>query len=179
MDIPEDPEDFEGQTTGSMMDAVYEELRRMATVKMAGERSGHTLQATALVNEAYQRLAGPGDTPKQWQDKRQFMAAAANAMRRILVECARKRNAAKRQREDVEFHDSHISAGSSDEEIMAINEALDLLEIEYPRAAEIVKLRYFVGYLPAEIAEQIGVCKKTVDRDWSLAKAWLYKHLKK
>lgn len=155
-------------------EAVYAELRTMAAHKMASERPGHTLQPTALVNEAYLRLAGANGKP--WENRAHFFAAAAEAMRRILVDSARRNRQLKRggERERVDFCESMIVAPGEDEKLLLVNEALDTLAREDPVKAEIVKLRYFVGLSHSEIAQALNVNEKTVRRHWEVAKIKLY-----
>lgn len=167
----------EGQTTGSMTEILYEELRRIARAKMKGERANHTLQATILVNEAYLRLK-ENKQNKPWKDEEQFMRAAANVMRQILIDYARKKNADKREHDKTELDESRIEGGASLDELLAIDEALKRFEKAYPRAAEVVKLRYFVGYTIDEIADMFGCSDGTVKRDWAFARAWLKKETK-
>lgn len=160
---------------------VYDELRRIAWQRMASERPGVTLQATALVHEAYLRLMGDAAAP--WSDRGQFFAAAAESMRRILVDQARRRNAQKRggdrHRDDqlsielatnVEIDDRSI-------DLEALDAALAALEAEDPRKASVVKLRYFTGLTIDQAARALGISPATADRDWAYAKAFLYAEL--
>ncbi|WP_367871123.1 ECF-type sigma factor [Luteolibacter sp. Populi] len=162
-----------GDESGSeqLMASIYAELRRMAAGKMAGERSDHTLQPTALVNEAYLRLAGgAGD----WASRRHFFGAASEAMRRILVENARRRAAQKRAGDrtllDEEVHDL-----PQDEKLLQVHEVLDELEAQDPLKAKIVKMRFFVGLGHEEIAALLELNEKTVRRHWELARVWLFR----
>ena len=162
-----------------LLPLVYDELRRLAAAQMAHEKPGQTLQATALVHEAYLRLVGPADE-RRWENRRHFFAAAAEAMRRILVEKARQRKSAKRG-------DAKRSSAAPDElvaeqpteplEILAVHEALDRLAEKSPRKAELVKLRYFLGCTITEAAELLGIAPATAEEDWTYAKAWLRKQL--
>ena len=157
----------------ALLPVVYEELRRLASVKMAGERPGHTLQATALVHEAWIRLAAsPGQA---WQGQTHFFAAAAEAMRRILIDKARRKTAQKRGagRVHEELNESHIELRAPADELLAVNEALEELAIKEPTTAQVVKLRYFVGMTLSEIADAMGISLSTVERHWAFAKAWL------
>lgn len=157
----------------ALMAAVYAELRRMASVKMAGEPPGQTLQATALVHEAWLRL---GD--QHFENRAHFFSAAAEAMRRILVERARSKLCRKRGSgaEHCELGELEIAAPlASGEEMMAVHEALDRLAEHDPRAAELVKLRYFVGLSFEDVAEVLGVSLRTAKRDWTYARAWLHR----
>ncbi len=162
----------------ALFDAVYPELKRRAARYLRSERPGHTLQATALVNEAYMQLMGQ---PKagDWKDRSHFFAVAAQAMRRILVDYARNRKAAKRDggRVRVEFTD--VLAVSEDrlDQVLAIDEALIRLAGWDARQCQIVEMRFFAGLTEEEIAEALGVTARTVKRDWKVAKAWLYGEL--
>jgi len=157
-----------------LYEVVYAELRAIAAHKLAGERPGHTLQPTALVNEAYLRLSSANGKP--WENRAHFFAAAAEAMRRILVDSARRNRQLKRggEREQVELCDSMIIAPAEDEKLLLVHEALDALAREDPLKAEIVKLRYFVGLNHQEIAQAFNVNEKTVRRHWEVAKVRLY-----
>jgi len=153
--------------------AVYEELRRLARHKMAGESSGHTLQPTALVHEAWLRLVSPGQ--QSWQNRAHFFTAAAEAMRRILVEHARRKLSLKRGGGAVreEFEESRLVMKAAPDELLAVNEALDKLAREDAAAAELVKLRYFVGMTMEEAASALGLATRTAERTWTFARAWL------
>lgn len=152
---------------------VYEELRKLAAQKMAREAAGHTLQPTALVHEAWLRLAGRGH--QQWNSRGHFFSAAAEAMRRILIEAARRKHSQRRGGglERVDLDDSQILLERPADEILAVNEALDKLAREDPLAAELVKLRYFVGMALPEAAQALGMSPRTVDRLWAYARTWL------
>ncbi|MCF7763607.1 MAG: sigma-70 family RNA polymerase sigma factor [Verrucomicrobia bacterium] len=156
-----------------LLPLVYEELRRLAAHKMANERPGQTLQATALVHEAWVKLAG--SSQQQWRGRSHFFGAAAEAMRRILIDKARRRTAQKRgdgiQLE--KLNESRIELRAPPDEILAVSEALDQLAKKEPVSAEVVKLKYFVGMTLPEIAEALDVSLSTVERHWSFAKAWL------
>lgn len=154
---------------------LYEELHRIARGKMAMERPGHTLSSTALVHEAWLRLQK--SAPEKWRDRKQFYAAAAEAMRRILVESARRRLAAKRggEAEVVPLDDSlAVAAPLPDERLIGVHEVLDELEKEDELKARIVKMRFFGGLKHDEIAALLEVSQPTVRRHWTLAKMWLY-----
>jgi RNA polymerase sigma factor (TIGR02999 family) len=161
-----------------LMPQVYTELRRLAAAKMARERPGHTLQATALVHEAYLRLA---NAPCQqfWNNRIHFFAAAAEAMRRILIENARRKQRAKRggRPEAVAFDEVEIAAPTPDEKLIMIDDCLDELERESPVEAQVVKLHYYAGLTLEEIAQVTGVAEITVRRRHAFAKAWIYEHL--
>jgi RNA polymerase sigma factor (TIGR02999 family) len=166
------------ESARELLTLVYDELRRLAGRRLAGEAPGHTLQATALVHEAYLRLVG---TPKgeRWENRRHFFGAAAEAMRRILVESARGRHSQKRgggrSREDVD--DLNVVAPEPSDDLLAIDPALDKLAAGDPRAAELVKLRYFVGLSLPEAAEVLGISPRTADRTWAYARAWLHREI--
>lgn len=157
-----------------LLPLVYDELRKLAAHKMTGEAAGHTLQPTALVHEAWLRLVG-ADSP-QFDGRGHFFAAAAEAMRRILVDRARQKLALKRgagaERVDLESVD--LAAPEGDAKLVRVHEALDALEAEDPLEAQVVKLRFFVGMSNDEVAEALGVNEKTVRRHWNHAKVWLY-----
>ena len=155
---------------------VYHELRRLAAAYLRRERPGQTLQATALVHEAYLRLAGAG-TP--WQDKRHFVGIAARSMRQILVERARARGAQKRWAglDRVSLTDALALAGQQDAMLPALDEALDRLEQVDAEQARIVELRFFAGLSIEETADALGMSPATLKRRWSLARAWLHREL--
>lgn len=161
-----------------LLAAVYDELRRLAQSKMAGERQGHTLQATALVHEAWLRLGG--DIQKQWENRRHFFGAAAEAMRRILVDHARKRNTGKRGggAVKIELMESLLQVESPSEELVAVHEALEQLEVEDPQAAELVKMRYFIGLTMQQAADTLGLKKRTAEGIWEFGRAWLKRRLR-
>jgi len=161
-----------------LLPLVYEELRKLATVRMASELPGQTLQATALVHEAWLRLTGPAET--KWNGRGHFFAAAAEAMRRILVDRARKKARQRHggQLERVDLEHVTLATEDSDDTVLAIHEALEKLARESAQQAEIVKLRYFAGLEHAEIAEALGVSEPTVRRHWAYARSWLYAELK-
>jgi RNA polymerase sigma factor (TIGR02999 family) len=157
-----------------LLPLVYEELRRLAAHKMANEASGQTLQATALVHEAWLRLVGNQD--KKWEGRAHFFAAAAEAMRRILIDRARRKRAARhgggQQRIDIQEVD--LASPTDDDQLLAVNEALDKLASQHPVEAEVVKLRYFVGMTNEEAAEVLGISPRTAKYYWTHARAWLY-----
>ena len=164
------------KAAAELLPLVYDELRNLATARMAEEKPGQTLQPTALVHEAYVRLIG-GAQPQSWDGRGHFFAAAAEAMRRILVEQARRRTSLKRgggrEQQDIEPDDLPVTPPGDPLEILAIHEALDQLATESPRKAQVVKLRYFLGCTMAETAEILGVAVKTAEEDWTYARAWL------
>ncbi len=162
-----------------LLPLVYDELRRLASVRMAREAGAHTLQATALVHEAWLRLGGDGQP--QWENRAHFFAAAAEAMRRILIDCARRRRAARHggglRRVDVNDPALAIPAAGDDDEMLCVHEALGALARHDPRRAELVKLRYFAGLTLEEAAEVLGVAPATAKRDWAYARAWLFREI--
>ncbi|MEZ5327965.1 MAG: ECF-type sigma factor [Verrucomicrobiales bacterium] len=163
-----------------MFAGLYVELHKIARGRMASERSGQTLDATALVHEAWLRLEK--SAPEEWRDRTQFYAAAAEAMRRILVDAARRRLAAKRgEGAQAACLDDGllIPAPMADERLLEVHEILDQLEKEHPLDAQIVKLRFFGGLKQDEIAALLEVSEKTVQRHWIMAKTWLYQVLQK
>lgn len=158
------------------MPLVYDELRKLAAARLAQEQAGQTLQATALVHEAYLRLVG-GEAKQPWEGCRHFFAAAAEAMRRILVESARRKQSHKHGgdwlRSDVE-PDAFPGANPQDPLlVLAIHESLARLAEKHPRKAELVKLRYFLGCTLPEAAEVLGIAPATAEDDWTFARAWL------
>ena len=157
-----------------LLPLVYDELRKLASSKMAGEAAGHTLQPTALVHEAWLRLGG--DDQPTWQSRAHFFSAAAEAMRRILVDRARRRLAAKRGGGDVAVDLDEIDLPSpiaDDDQLLAVNEALEKFAALDPRKAELVKLRYFVGLSFDEASATLGIAVPTAKQWWAYARAWL------
>jgi RNA polymerase sigma factor (TIGR02999 family) len=164
------------QAAKKLLPLVYDDLRKLAAVKLAQEKPGQTLQATALVHDAYLRLV-EGPTSELWESRRHFFAAAAEAMRRILVEQARRKSREK--------HGGHLEYSDKDLEliagaeaadpfvVLAIHESLEHLAERSPRKAELVKLRFFLGYTVAEAAEILGIAAATAEEDWTYARAWL------
>ena len=154
-----------------LLPLVYDELRALAAASMAAEAPGHTLNPTALVHEAYLRLVGD----QQFDGCGHFFAAAAEAMRRILVNHARDRNRLKRGygRRRVDLDQLNGLASANDESLLELDDALDRLATDYPAAAELVKLRFFAGMTLAEAAEALGLSRRTADRHWNFARAWL------
>jgi RNA polymerase sigma factor (TIGR02999 family) len=160
---------------GQLLPLVYDELRRLAAARLAAEPSGNTLQPTALVHEAYLRLVGTPDGDR-WDHRGHFFAAAAEAMRRILVEAARRKKADKhgggRHRHDA--NDLPIAAPPVDDDLVALDEALTRFAQVEPQKAELVKLRYFVGLTIEETAAALGISPATAKRHWAYSKAWLF-----
>lgn len=161
-----------------LLPLIYEELRKLAARKMAREQPGHTLQATALVHEAWLRLGA--DAQPGWQHRADFFAAAAEAMRRILVERARRKHREKRGggAEHVDVDGLEIAGPpGNEEESLAIHEVLDRLAAHDDRKAKVVKLRYFVGFSFEQTAEVLGISVPTAKRDWAYARAWLHQEI--
>lgn len=154
-----------------LLPLVYAELRKLAAARLAQEKPGQTLDATGLVHEAYLRLVGG----QKFDGRGHFFAAAAEAIRRILVEQARRRQTAKRggNLDRVALDPDRVSAPAPDEELLALHEALDRLAEQHPEKAELVKLRYFAGLTADEAADALGISPSTADRHWNYARAWL------
>ena len=159
------------QAAADLLPLVYDELRRLAAAKLAVETRGHSLNPTALVHESYLRLVGD----QQFDGRGNFFAAAAEAMRRILVNHARDRNRLKRGggRRRVDLDRLTGLAAAGDDDLLGLDDALDRLAEDYPAAAELVKLRFFGGMTLGEAAEALGMFRRTADRHWSFARAWL------
>jgi RNA polymerase sigma factor (TIGR02999 family) len=161
-----------------LLPLVYEELRRLAAQKLAQERPGQTLQATALVHEAYVRLVDTEEA-QHWNSRGHFFAAAAEAMRRILVDAARSKSAAKRggRQRRVEIEVAELAARPRDPKLLALDDALAKLEQQHPPQAQLVKLRYFAGLSNREAAEVLGISTATASRYWVYARAWLQREM--
>jgi RNA polymerase sigma factor (TIGR02999 family) len=166
------------RTAGQLLPLVYEELRALAERRMRQESPGQTLGATALVHEAYIRLVDTTQI-KQWQNKWHFFSAAAEAMRRILVDCARRKSRLKRGggRHRVDLEKVDVTVDGMSDELIALDEALTKLAEEHPEKAKLVNLRYFAGLTHEEAAEALGLSISTADRHWAFARAWLYRHM--
>ena len=162
----------------ALVPIVYEELRRLARHFMRGQREGHTLQTTALVNEAYLRLIDSSRV--NWQNRAHFFAISAQLMRRVLIDFARAKASQKRGGELIKVTlDEHVEAADAPEaELLALDEALEDLARFSPRQSRIVELRYFGGLSEEEIAETLAVSTRTVRRDWNVARAWLFKRMR-
>jgi len=167
------------RASDELLPLVYEELRKLASVKMSQEVPGQTLQPTALVHEAWLRLVG--DENPQWNSRGHFFAAAAEAMRRILVENARKRarekHGGKLQRIDIT--ELNIAITTDDEKLLLVNEALEKLHEIDPSGAQLIKLRFFAGLSNVKAARMLGIPERTAKRNWAYARAWLYEELNK
>ena len=157
-----------------LLPRVYNELRKLAAAKLAQEKPGQTLQATALVHDAYIRLVD-GEQARHWNSRGHFFSAAAEAMRRILVDQARRRKAAKRggEAQRLELHESAIVTGHPSDELLAVDELLDRLAEIDPAAAKLVKLRFFVGLNMSEVADALGISVRSAHDIWVYARTWL------
>jgi RNA polymerase sigma factor (TIGR02999 family) len=157
-----------------LLPLVYEELRKLAAAKLAQEKAGQTLQATALVHEAYLRLVG-GDHAQHWDSRGHFFAAAAEAMRRILLNRARDRHRLKRggDRKRIDLDKIEVALDTPDEDLLALDEAMQAFAGEDPVCAKLVELRFFAGLSLREAAEFLGIPRRTADRNWAYARAWL------
>jgi RNA polymerase sigma factor (TIGR02999 family) len=166
------------RAAGQLLPQVYDELRRLATQRLAHELPGQTLEPTALVHEAYLRLVGD-DPDRPWDNRGHFFAAAAEAMRRILVEKARSKRRLKRggARARVVLDPALIAAPEASEDLLALDEALRKLAAQDPQAAALVSLRYFAGLTNKQAAEALGIAPRTADQRWAYARAWLMAEL--
>ena len=160
-----------------LLPLVYDELRRLAAHRMANELPGQTLQPTALVHEAWLRLVG--NQNQQWEGRAHFFAAAAEAMRRILIDCARRKRAERHGggQQRVDIGEVNVASPTEDDQLLAVNDALDKLAVEHKVEAELVKLRYFVGMTNDEAAEVLGISPRTAKYYWTHARAWLYREI--
>jgi RNA polymerase sigma factor (TIGR02999 family) len=164
------------QAAEQLLPLVYDELRRLAARRLADEEPGHTLQPTALVHEAYLKLVG-ADPQQPWNGRVHFFAAAAEAMRRILIDHARRKHRARRGGGKTRVELDDIGAAAVDgraDDLLALDEALTQLAAAAPRRAELVRLRYFAGLTLEQAAELLGISRATADRHWAFARAWLY-----
>lgn len=157
-----------------LLPLVYDELRKLAAARMARKSPGHTLQATVLVHEAYLRLVQP-NADRRWKDRRHFFIVAAEAMRQVLIENARRRKSARRgggySREDID--PAQLVSSLPSDQLMALNDALEELAVKDASKAELVKLRFFAGLTVAEAAETLGIPSRTAERQWAYTRAWL------
>src|SRR5215470_3287564 len=163
----------EPKAAEQLLALVYEDLRKLAAVRMANEKAGQTLQPTALVHEAWMKIAGEGN--EHFANRRHFFKAAATAMQQILIDNARRKRRLKHGANQAgdELHESRIAMKVPSEELLAVNDALAALAREDPQAAEVVQMRYFVGMTVPEIATALDLAPRTVDRHWAFARAWL------
>ena len=168
----------EAQASEELLPLVYHDLRRQAAVQMSREAAGQTLQPTALLHEAWLRVTGDG--VRLWQNRAHFFGAAAEAMRRILIENARRKARLKRGGGQVRVDADQIelAATTPDEKILLINDALELLQAQDPEKAKVVVLKFFGGRTNQEVAESLGVTERTVERHWAYAKAWLFRNIR-
>ncbi len=170
------------QAAEQLLSLIYDELRKLAAARLDREKPGQTLQATALVHEAYLRLIGGAQAGKAWDGRGHFFAAAAEAMRRILVESARRKQRLRHGGDlvRVELDDElDIAAPEFREDLLALDAALDKLRLVDGTAAELVRLRYFAGLTLAEAAEMLDISARSADRIWAYAKAWLHREMQK
>lgn len=165
----------ERQASSDLLPLVYEELRQLAGARMAREAAGQTLQPTALVHEAWLRLVGEGN--RSWENRAHFFGAAAEAMRRILIENARRKSRLKRGGGQVRLNidDVELAETTPDDKILLIDEALVRLKSEDPDKAKIVMLKFFGGLTNQEVAQSLNVTERTVERQWAFAKAWMFR----
>ena len=176
--ILESIEHGDSKAADELLPLVYGELRRLAASKMARETPNQTLQPTALVHEAWLRLVG--DANPKFGGRAHFFAAAAEAMRRILIDKARRKRALRHggDQQRVDLADVEVAAPGDDDQLLAVNDALDKLAAQNQLEAELVKLRYFVGITLEEAAEVLGISARTADNYWAHARAWLYRAIK-
>ena len=168
----------ESQASEKLLPLVYQELRNLAAARMLQESAGHTLQPTALVHEAWLRLVG--DSNQNWKGRAYFFAAAAEAMRRILVEHARRKSRLKHGggQARLNIEDLDLAATAPDDKILLVDEALKHLECSNPERARVVVMKFFSGMTNKEVADTLGIGERSVDRHWVCAKAWLFQKLK-
>ena len=166
------------QAADQLLPLVYNELRKLAATRMADEKAGQTLQPTALVHEAWLKISGDGEA--HFANRRHFFKAAAGAMQQILTDIARRKQRPKHGGDLIgeELHESRVAMTVPAEELLAVNDALATLALEDPQAAEVVRLRYFVGLTVPEIATALNLAPRTVDRHWAFARAWLKRRIR-
>jgi RNA polymerase sigma factor (TIGR02999 family) len=169
----------DGKAAEELLPLVYDDLRKLAARRMAQEKPGQTLQATALVHEAYVRLIASANPSARWAGRGHFFAAAAEAMRRILVESARRKGRIRHggDRRRIELHDHLAAVLPASDDLLALNEALARLESHDPVRAQVVKLRFFTGLPMPDVAESLGISLATAERYWTFARVWLYANL--
>jgi RNA polymerase sigma factor (TIGR02999 family) len=172
-------EQGDSQAAEHLLPLVYDELRKLAAQKMAQEKPGQTLQATALVHEAYIRLVDV-DKAQHWNSRGHFFAAAAEAMRRILIDRARDKKRLSRggQRRKIDLDAIDVALNTPADDLLDLDEALEKLASEYPECAELVKLRFFAGMSLGEAATALGLARRTADRHWAYGRAWLHQQLR-
>ncbi len=168
----------QSQASTELLPLVYHDLRRMAAARMAQESSGQTLQATALVHEAWLRMVSDGD--RSWQNRAHFFGAASEAMRRILIERARRKTSIKHGggNERLNIEGLELAETTPDDKVLLVNEALEQLEASQPERARVVVLKYFGGLTNKEVAETLGIGERSVDRHWLCAKNWLFRKIR-
>ena len=168
------------RATDELLPLVYDQLRRMAANKLANEKSGQTLSATALVHEAYMKLAKHDGNASDWQGQRHFFAAAAHSMRRILINRARDKKRLKRggDRKRLSLDLAQLSLDEQSDELIALDGAIENLAVENPVVAELVQLRFFAGLSLGDAAKTLGIGRRTADRYWSYARAWLFREIR-
>jgi RNA polymerase sigma factor (TIGR02999 family) len=167
----------DGRASDELLPLVYDELRRLAAARMAQEAAGQTLQPTALVHEAWLRMVKDGE--RNWQNRAHFFGAAAEAMRRILIENARRKSRLKRGGDQarIDIEQLELAATTPDDKVLLIDDALERLQAEDPEKARIVVLKFFGGLTNQEVAENLGVTERTIERQWAFAKAWLFRSI--
>ena len=170
-------ESGQSQASEKLLPLVYEELRRLAAARMAQEAAGQTLQATALVHEAWLRMVGEGD--RTWQNRAHFFGAAAEAIRRILIDRARRKSSLKHGggKERLDIEELELADTTPDEKVLLVNDALEQLEADQPERARVVVLKYFGGLTNKEVAEALDIGERSVDRHWMCAKIWLFRKI--
>jgi RNA polymerase sigma factor (TIGR02999 family) len=171
-------EQGDSKAAAELLELVYDQLRHLASAKMAQQAPGQTLQPTALVHEAWLRLVG--DKNPTFKNSTHFFAAAAEAMRHILIDRARRKKAERHggHFERVEFEDFELAAPSPDDELLAVHEVLDVFSLQFPVQAQLVKLRYFAGMSNEEVSEVLGISLSTVNNYWNFSRAWLFKQIR-
>jgi RNA polymerase sigma factor (TIGR02999 family) len=168
----------QSQASEELLPLVYQELRRMAAARMAQESAGQTLQATALVHEAWLRMVSDGD--RSWQNRAHFFGAASEAMRRILIERARRKSSLKHGggKERLDIEGLELAQTTPDDKVLLVNEALEQLEASQPERARVVVLKYFGGLTNKEVADTLDISERSVDRHWMCAKNWLFRKIR-
>jgi RNA polymerase sigma factor (TIGR02999 family) len=166
------------QATEKLLPLVYDELRKLAAARLMQEKPGQTLQATALVHEAYLRLVG-AEQSQRWNSRGHFFGAAAEAMRRVLIDRARDKKRVKRDGGErrLNIDEIEVALDTPENELLALNDLLDQLCSQYPGCGELVKLRFFAGLPLGEVAAVMGISRRTADRNWAFARAWLHRKL--
>ena len=173
-----DVEQGDPNAAEKLLELVYDELRHLASAKMAQQAPGQTLQPTALVHEAWLRLVGSKNPT--FRNSKHFFAAAAEAMRHILIDRARRKQTERHggRFERVEIEEFELAAPSPDDELLAVHEVLDAFSVQYPVQAELIKLRYFVGMSNEEVSHILGISLSTVNNYWNFSRAWLFKEIR-